>query len=230
MPDQRVLWEAIYADGSPDRGGTEPSEFCKRFGLLLSGPSDILEIGCGPGHEAAYLSALGHRVIATDLAANAVIAAHDRYPISDRLRFEQHDAAEPFDLNDGSLDAVYARLSLQYFDHTTTRAILAEIARVLRTSGLVAIMGKSVDDPLYGKGTMVEPDVFDHDHRRHFFSERYARQVLADAFDIVSIEAKQGALYGSPSAWIEVIACRKPIRAARRRGGFRWWPGAQRQR
>src|SRR5206468_8280938 len=163
-------------------GIARPTDFCERLAELLTQPSRVLEIGAGPGDDAAFLATQGHEVIATDVSPSAIEGARVRYGHIAGLSFEPHDGAAPFDLPDASLDAVYARLSLHYFLDATTRAIFAELARLLRPSGLIAFMCKSTADPLYGKGMLVEPDVFESHHLRHFFSEAYARELLAPAF------------------------------------------------
>ena len=168
----------------------------------------MLEIGCGNGDDAAYLAGVGHKALATDVSRSAIENAWRRRAGVPGLVFEEHDAAQPFDLPDASLDAVYARLPLHYFDDASTRRIVAELARILRPAALLAFMCKSTDDPLYGRGREIERDVYEADHIRHFFSEPYVRDVLADQFEAESITARSGVLYGSPSSWLEVTALR----------------------
>ena len=209
MQDQSAIWEARYVGGRESDAPTQPTAFCRGLAGHLHPACQVLEIGCAIGSDAAYLTSLGHDVLATDVSPTAIASAMQRHDGIECLRCLPHDASQPFDLPDASLDAVYARLSLHYFTDVVTRAIFAEIARLLRPGGLVAFMCKSLDDPLYGKGTSVEPHVFEYNHLRHFFSDSYARELLAPSFEVVSIESKDGLLYGSPSAWVEAIARRK---------------------
>jgi hypothetical protein len=68
-------------------------------------------------------------------------------------------------------------------------------------------MCKSTDDRLYGKGIELEPDMFDMDgHVRHFFSEAYARELLAPSFTVDALETGQEDMYGKISGFVKVIA------------------------
>jgi SAM-dependent methyltransferase len=176
---------------------------------MLTAPSRLLELGCGPGVDAAFFAGQGHTVLATDFSESLIEADTERFAGVEGLAFLAADTQEAIanqaELPDASFDVVYARLSLHYFDHAATQSAFQHIARVLRPGGLLAFMCKSTDDPLYGKGVELEPDVFESAHRRHFFSEAYARSLLSGRWQEPQITAKSGDLYGSPSAWIEVV-------------------------
>ena len=178
---------------------------------LLLTPSDVMELGCGPGWDAAFFAENGHRVLATDFSDTLIEADKGRFPGVEGLTFESLDTREAIaGKEDASFGVIYARLSLHYFDDADTRLVFEHIARVLRPGGLLAFMCKSTDDPLYGKGVELEPDVFESAHRRHFFSEAYARRLLEHGWQEPQITARSGDLYGSPSAWIEVLVRRLP--------------------
>jgi len=205
MSDEAAIWESRYVAGREADANTEPTEFCLALSTLLTQPSRVLELGCALGHDAAYFASQGHDVLATDVAPSAVASARQLHRNVPGLHFEAHDTALSFDLPDASLDAVYARLSLHYF----TQRIFTELARLLAPGGLLAFMCKSPAAPEYGRGIEIEPDVFESNHLRHFFSEAYARKLQTPAFEVISLESKTGPLYGEPSAWIEVIARRR---------------------
>jgi SAM-dependent methyltransferase len=117
------------------------------------------------------------------------------------------DMREPLPFSAGRFEAVYARLSLHYFTDAATRALFAEIRRVLADGGLLAFMCKSTDDPLYGQGDLIEPDMFQlRDRARHFFSEAYVRDLLSEGWRIDRLTGGPQLLYGEPSAAVAVHA------------------------
>ena len=46
----------------------------------LSGPSDIVDVGCGLGHDSDFWSQAGHRVIGIDACPEMIDAARANYP------------------------------------------------------------------------------------------------------------------------------------------------------
>ena len=88
-----------------------------------------------------------------------------------------------------------------------TQQVFAEIARVLKPGGKLYFMCKSTDDRLYGKGDKIERDMFELDgHVRHFFSEAYAKKLLAGLFTIDTLQTGQEDMYGKVSGFVKVFA------------------------
>lgn len=116
-------------------------------------PGDrILDLGCGPGKPAVRLAhATGASVVGVSISTMDVELANERARaegVSDRVRFQCADANDlPFEA--GSFDAV---LALESIVHIEDRAhVLAQIARVLRPGGRVALTdfvkrGPDIDD------------------------------------------------------------------------------------
>jgi SAM-dependent methyltransferase len=207
MRDQRQHWEAIHRR-EPDRlYASGPTPFAEECAPLFRPASSILELGCGAGRDAAYFAGLGHTVCATDFADAAIAHNRQRYRYIPNLTFRVHDTSEPLPFADGSFDAIYAHLSLHYFSDDVTRRIFAEIRRVLRAAGLLAFVCKSTADQLCGRGTMIEPDMFELDgHVRHFYSEAYTRSCLAHDFEVVRLECKEGLRDDRTFAFVAAIA------------------------
>lgn len=112
--------------------------------LPLRGDETVLELGCGAGRDTeALLAALpnGH-VLALDGSAQMVEHTRARCGGPDgtaggRLTMLQADLRRPLELADASVDAVFSVATLHWVpDHAS---VFAEIARVLRPGGRVAL-------------------------------------------------------------------------------------------
>lgn len=214
--DQRAMWNRIYSKVSDAQGAgpvhlasRDASIFAKEVAPYLRAGSQILELGCGYGLDAMYFARCGHTVIATDFSEEAIGRARrfwGEHPLARRVDFRVMDMAQPFPHRDGSFDAVYSHLSLHYFTDEVTRKILAEIRRVLRPSGLLFVCCRSTSDPLYGRGRLIEKDMYELDgHVRRFFSEDYLVRIL-DGFDILKLCAGTADFYQRLGAFVKAVA------------------------
>jgi len=97
----------------------------------------VLEIGCGTGYGANYLSELASRVVAVDTSKECISYFQDKYG-KDNLFFLLADALNlPF--KDDSFDIV---VSFQVIEHIKPKEVLnylREIKRVLKTGGIFLV-------------------------------------------------------------------------------------------
>lgn len=120
------------------------------FGEFVPPPGRAtLDLGCGEGRVARDLTALGHRVTATDvsprlLAAAAAAGSAQHYVVADA-------AALPFD--DAGFDQVVAYNVLM--DVPDVPAVVAEAARVLAPRGVLTV---SIVHPLFDRGSFAGPE------------------------------------------------------------------------
>lgn len=203
---QQALWNRAYAESDREaRAG--PSAFARDLAARLPAGAALLELGCGPGADAAFFARAGHRVVALDFATAVIARNRERYRDVPGVSFAVADIGRPLPFAAGTFDAVYARLSLHYFPDAVTRRLFDEMRRVLRPGGLLAFMCKSPADPLYGQGEAIEPDMFLLDGKvRHFFDEAYARELLRDRFRIESLWSGPEETYRQAAAVIKVVA------------------------
>lgn len=136
IPLERRAYEAyIFLD--PVRHLEIGSAF-SRVGI---GPGDrVLDLGCGRGYWAGKAARAGGEVTAYDVKPQRIERARVRYP---SVRFVQ-GSAEETGLDDESFDVV---LLLSVLEHTADpELVLAEIARVLRPGGRLALTTDTFDD------------------------------------------------------------------------------------
>lgn len=209
MKDQKQHWDEIHKKGNADYYLGNPTDFAVEVQKIIPAESKILELGCGAGNDSLYFAEKGHIVLATDFSDVAIEKNNNRYK-NDNLQFEVLDISKSFKYIDNTFNVIYSRLSLHYFIDSVTKEIFQEIYRILKSEGYLCFICKSVKDPLYGKGTQIEKDMFDNNgHIRHFFSEEYVKECLQDKYSYEVLETGEEKFYGSPSAFVKVIAKKK---------------------
>jgi SAM-dependent methyltransferase len=114
----------------------------------------IIDLGCGNGNNARYLSQRGKEVIACDYTQKALDLIKENMPeVAKTLCFDMRDDF-PFDDNFTSL--IVADLSLHYFTEVDTIRIVNEIKRILRPNGILLMRLNSVNDINYGSRDGIE--------------------------------------------------------------------------
>lgn len=127
-------WSAVAADWAELWGGF--AEPVWRLIAEVSGVgwgSCLLDVGCGSGDLLAYLDSLGMSTAGLDPAPNMVELARSRVPDSD----VRQGSADQLPWTDDTFDLVTSVNALQFADDT--RDALAEMTRVAKPGGLVAV-------------------------------------------------------------------------------------------
>lgn len=207
MKDQLTHWNNAHTNQWLHEHSAQETDFARDVHAYIPASSTILELGCGEGNDSFYFAEQGHVVTATDFSDVAITQNTERWT-NDNLTFAVQDLAQPFPQADASFDVIYTRLSLHYFTDDTTRRIFKDIARILKPGGLLCFMCKSTQDSIYGKGDLIEQDMYElNGHVRHFFSQEYAEDLLHDAgLDSGSIVMGEEKIYDRQSAFIKVMA------------------------
>jgi SAM-dependent methyltransferase len=152
--------------------------------LREAGVRTILELGCGTGHDAARLADAGYSVTAIDLSGEAVERARARY--GSMARFAVADMTQRLPFPDDSFDAVMSNVAVHMFPDGVTRAVFAEVGRLVCPAGLFVFHVNALEDrPLRARNLPareLEPDyvVEESGQAMHFFSEPYLRELLGE--------------------------------------------------
>ena len=150
--------------------------------LREAGVRTILELGCGTGNDAARLAGEGYSVTAIDLSGEAIGQAQAKF--GSMVRFMAADITRRLPFPDRGFDAVMSNVAAHMFPDAVTRAVFAEVGRLVCTSGLFLFHVNALEDrPLRARSLPareLEPDYVAEESGQtmHFFSEAYLRELL----------------------------------------------------
>jgi SAM-dependent methyltransferase len=161
-------------------------DICVKYQVLPSAepaPAPFLELGCGTGNEAARLAAEGYSVTAVDVSGEAIGQAQAKF--GSQVSFLVADMTQRLPFPEGSFDAVMSNVAMHMFPDGVTRALFAQVERLVCTGGLFVFHVNSLEDrPLRARwqpARELEPDYVAEESGQtmHFFSEAYLRELLA---------------------------------------------------
>ena len=167
------------------------------FTQHLTGQSQVLDLGCGPGRDVDFLTHLDCTVVGLDLSAGMLLEARKHLP---QARLVQAELRNP-PLASECFDGIWACASLLHLPRTDLNPALTELVRLLRKPGGVLYLAM--------KGGQGEQWATGGNGRRIFFAFYQPDEIetsLAQAgFQILERwTAKDQA--GRDRPWINVIA------------------------
>lgn len=115
------------------------------FAELVGPAGPVADLGCGPGRITTYLAGRGLDAFGVDLSPGMIDVARTAHP---HLRFEV-GSMSALSLADGSLAGAVAWYSFIHTPPERLPAVFAEIARVLRPGGVLAVAFQVGDERLH---------------------------------------------------------------------------------
>ncbi|MBB3381977.1 MULTISPECIES: class I SAM-dependent methyltransferase [unclassified Rhizobium] len=186
---------SFYTDNAAIYAARErrlPRQRLDAFLAALPARATILELGCGGGHDAAYMMSRGFDVTPTDGSAELAREAEKRLgrPVQ-VMRFEALDATEIF-------DGIWAEASLLHVPRSALPNIFDRILRALKSGGIFHASFKAGE----AEG---------HDKFGRYYN--YPSAVWLEAMlsargwkNITMTEADGGGFDGEPTRWLYVKA------------------------
>ncbi|MDE2890394.1 MAG: class I SAM-dependent methyltransferase [Gemmatimonadota bacterium] len=137
------VWDSRFKrEGDLDWGGLWIDPFVDTLAESIC--SKVLDLGCGSGNDVRRLAELGFQVTGLDFSKIALdIARSKRNP---RAGYVRADMGRGLPFLKRCFDAVFSNVALHMFDDMITRAVIQEVKRILRPSGIFIFHVNSVDD------------------------------------------------------------------------------------
>jgi SAM-dependent methyltransferase len=125
---------AAYVARNTGPPAPEVVDFVDRFAERLPAGAAVLDLGCGPAHETAWLRERGLRAVGADLSSAMLVEAR-RFTDGPLVQLDMR--ALPF--ADGSFGGVWCIASLLHVPKDQAPGVLGEVGRVLAPGGLLAL-------------------------------------------------------------------------------------------
>jgi SAM-dependent methyltransferase len=132
---------ANYATSESHAGGDDLAWFSARAASVA--PGLALDVACGGGFSTRALAAAGHRVLATDLTPESVVAARAASTGERRIAWAV-GAAERLPVATGTMNVAACRIAPHHF--ADIAAFVDEVARVLAPGGMVLLVDTTVPE------------------------------------------------------------------------------------
>ncbi len=172
-------------------GGARPPALARFIAMLPPG-AHVLDLGCGPGHDALAMQKAGLRVDAVDGSAEMVRLARAAGVPARQALFEDIDGTDIY-------AGIWASFSLLHAPRRAFPGHLARLRRALKTGGVLALGMK--------RGTGEGRDRLGRAYC-YYEAEELAGLLQAAGLEVIDSEtgAEVGLAGGAPEPWIVVFA------------------------
>jgi SAM-dependent methyltransferase len=167
----------------------------------------FLDVGCGPGETDRMLEGRIRSLAGVDIAPQMVEVARERNPWAE---YRHVPAEEPLPFETAAFDVSFAVCVLHHVPVPERPALIAEMARVTRPGGMVAVFEHNPFNPLTRRA--VAGCEFDED--AVLLSRREAQRLLRA--DLAAIEGRYILFFtrdSGPLRWIESRLGKVPLGA-----------------
>lgn len=136
MEESKRYWNEKYwvrHMRDDDLENIEDSWVDKYTDVIFAHSGRLLDLGCGVGQYSKFFCDKGFSVTSADISKRALDYLSQKY--SD-IKTVHIDMTEPLSFQDKSFDVVFANLSIHFFNEKDTRALIAEVKRILKDDGI----------------------------------------------------------------------------------------------
>jgi tellurite methyltransferase len=184
----RAYWEEYYRKNP---NPFNPSAFAKAMVDYLPRPGALVELGCGNGRDAVFLSKIeGVKVTAIDQCPIEIEKLNVRYK-TDSLRFVAADFSCYHPVS--KIDYVYSRWTMHAIKKDAEERTLKWVDEAMSPGGRIFIEARSIHDDLYGQGREVGEHAFITDHYRRFVDlEELQQKLVSREYQILEAVESRG--------------------------------------
>ncbi|WP_037353022.1 adenylyl-sulfate kinase [Selenomonas sp. FC4001] len=194
----RAYWNKIYS-GNTIRNDI-PSNFAKYvYENYISkrthrNTAELLEIGCGNGRDSLYFINEGLHVTGIDASECAIDKLNDITSTDTNALFICDDFVKCQAVYQCQYDYIYSRFTLHAINDKQQSELFNNISTAIKPGGLLFIEARTINDDLYGKGTLVGKNAYLYnDHYRRFINKNELEDAIKKlGFEILYLDENTG--------------------------------------
>ena len=185
-----VYWNQFY--NKEGKNIQNPSDFAQFVLPYLKSGKRLMDIGCGNGRDSIYFAK--NQILVTGVDASETAIEQLQKEQIENGHFVCDDFVTCKALYQMQYDYFYSRWTIHAISKRQEDELLQNITESLREDGLLLVEVRSINDELYGKGSLVEKNAFIYNsHYRRFIERTEFRKKLENlGFEIVFEEEKKG--------------------------------------
>lgn len=164
---------------------SEPSKFAEDILKYLESGKKLIELGCGNGRDAIFLSNNKINVTAIDQSESSINNLKSNAS-SDYINFVADDFIETKLLETESFDYVYSRFTLHSISEEQENKLINRVYKALKKDGLLLIEVRSVKDEIFGLGEKIARNTYIYNNhcRRFVVLEELVEKLKTIGFEI----------------------------------------------
>lgn len=190
---------------------SEPSNFAKDILKYLESGKKLIELGCGNGRDAIFLSNNKIDVVAIDQCESSINNLKSSVS-SDNIEFVADDFIETKLLERESFDYVYSRFTLHSISEEQENKLINRVYEALKKDGLLLIEVRSVKDEIFGLGKEIARNtyVYNNHSRRFVVLNELVEKLKSIGFEIDFVDENNNyAIYKELNPIVIRIIARK---------------------
>jgi SAM-dependent methyltransferase len=168
------------------------------FAKLLPVGAKVLDIGCGTGVKAKYLSAKGLKVLGLDFSEQMINIAKREVPEAEFVVLDMKEVGEL----SGEFEGIFMQASLLHIPKNEALNVLTKIKTKLKPSGLLYIAVKEIK-PGRPEEEVVKESDYGYEYER-FFSY-YKMEELENYFNVLGLKIIYQNSAAPGNRWLQII-------------------------
>lgn len=164
---------------------SEPSKFAKDILKYLESGKKLIELGCGNGRDAIFLSNNKIDVVAVDQCESSINNLKSSI-LNEHIEFVADDFIETKLLEKESFDYVYSRFTLHSISEEQENKLINRVYEALKKDGLLLIEVRSVKDEIFGLGEKIARNtyIYNNHSRRFIILDELIEKLTLNGFKV----------------------------------------------